>query len=103
MQYINYETETIIPAISHYHNQKSLLLVNPESLVRYAELICTDENCRYPQLALRILIHIMAEIDNHNKWTVSARQIAKRFNVHYDTVTKCLKYLRSINVIRTEK
>lgn len=99
MQYINYATEVILPATDFQEHQKNVLLVNPQSLVRYTEQICNDENCKYPQLTLRILNHVIAEMDAKNKWSVSARQFSKRFDVHYDTTTKALKYLRSINVI----
>lgn len=100
MQNINYETETILPATSFYDRYRGLLIINPESLIRYTEIICTDENCRFPQLALRILNHVFSEIDKENKFTVNARRISKQFGVHYDTVTKCLKYLRSIGLIK---
>ena len=101
---IDYSTQTILPAKSHFEPEKNFVLVNPEKLIKYTEKICTDENCRYPQLALRLMNHILAEMDNNNKWNISARQIAKRFGVHYDTVTKCLKYLRAIELIKpTEK
>jgi len=102
MQKINYATETIASA-NNNHEKKVFVIVNPENLVRYTEIICTDKNCKYPQLALRILNHIFAEMNKENKWTASARQISKRFDVHYDTVTKCLKYLRSINILQSEK
>ena len=93
---IDYSTETIKPTTSFYDKYKGLLIINPGSLVRYAEIICTDENCRYPKLTLRILIHIFFEVGEANKWDVSPRQIATRLGANYDTVTKCLKYLRSI-------
>ena len=103
MLHINYSTESITPETSFYDKQKGLLIVNPDSLVRYTEIICTDENCRYPQLTLRILNHIFAEIDKENKWAISPRYVSDRLGANYDTVTKCLKYLRSINVLRIEK
>ena len=99
MLHINYSAETITPEISFYDKQKGLLIVNADSLVHYTEIICTDKNCRYPQLTLRILNHIFAEIDKDNKWAISPRYVANRLDVNYDTVTKCLKYLRIINVL----
>lgn len=100
MYNINYSTETITPITRITEIDKKQILINSANLTRYTELICTDKKCRYPQLALRLLNHIIAEVDNNNIWLSSARQISERFNVHYDTVTKCLKYLRSINVIK---
>ena len=100
---IDYSNETILPAKNYFEREKNFVLVNPEKLIRFTEKICTDENCRYPQLALRIMNHILAEMDYDNKWKISARQISKRFGVHYDTVTKCLKYLRSIELIKPEE
>lgn len=101
MHYINYSTQVILPATDFHEHQKNVLLVNPQSLVRYTEQICNDDNCKYPQLTLRILNHVFAEMDTRNRWNVSARQLSKRFDVHYDTITKALKYLRSINVINS--
>ena len=96
---INYAEETITPVTSFYDKHKKLLIVNPNCLVGYAETICNDENCRYPKLTLRILFHILADIDTENKWEVSPRNVAKRLDSNYDTVTKCLKYLRSIKAL----
>ena len=103
MQDINYSTETITTETSFYDKQKGLLVVNPDSLIRYTEIICTDENCRYPKLTLRILIHIIAELDKNKKWAVCPRYVSEILGANYDTVTKCLKYLRSINVLSIEK
>ena len=73
--------------------QRNLLLVT--------EKICTS--CRYPLLAIRLLIHVIAGIDATGKVHISARHLSKTMNVHYDTVTKCLKYLREIGVMSIEK
>ena len=99
---INYAEETITPVTSFYDKHKKILIVNPDSLVGYAEIICNDENCRYPKLTLRILIHILADIDRENKWEASPRHVSKILCVNYDTVTKCLKYLRSINALHDD-
>lgn len=99
---IDYSNDTITPKTSFYDKMNGILIVNPEVLRRYAETISTDENCRYPQLTLRLFVYLLTEIDKKNKLSISARQIAKEFGVHYDTVTKCLKYLRSINVIGSD-
>ena len=103
MLHIDYSSETITPVTSFYDKHKGLLIVNPTSLIKYTETICTDKKCRYPQLTLRILNHILAELDKENKWSACPRQISMKLGAHYDTVTKCLKYLRSINVIQTTK
>ena len=103
MLHINYSTETITPETSFYDKPKGLLVVNPDSLVRYTEIICTDKNCRYPHLTLRILNHIFAELDKEKKWAVCPRYVSDSLGANYDTVTKCLKYLRSIDVLRIEK
>ena len=100
---IDYSNETITPITSFYDKQSGLLIVNPVSLINYAEIICTDENSRYPQLNLRILIHDLGEIDKENKWAVCPRQISKQLGAHYDTVTKCLKFLRSIQALQNKK
>ena len=99
---INYAEETISPVTSFYDKHKKLLIVNPDILKGYTETICTDESCRYPKLTLRILNHILADIDRENKWEASPRNVAKRLDSNYDTVTKCLKYLRSINALQDD-
>jgi hypothetical protein len=96
---IDYSNETITPEISFYDKFNRILIVNPDSLIKYEKIINNDSNCRYPNLTLRILIYIITEIDNENKWEVSPRQISKQIGANYDTVTKCLKYLRSIKSI----
>lgn len=100
---INYSSETITPETSFYDKYKGLLIINPNSLIQYEEIIRNDKNCRYPKLTLKILIHIFVETDNENKWNVNPGLIAEKLNAHYDTVTKCLKYLRSIRTKVAEK
>lgn len=100
---IDYSTETIMPATRIQEISRHPLHVDPERFAQLTELICTDEKCKYPQLTLRLFNHIVAGIDTENKWNASARQISRRLGAHYDTVTKCLKYLRAIDVIRVEK
>jgi NADH/NAD ratio-sensing transcriptional regulator Rex len=56
-----------------------------------------------PLLALRLLIHIIAGIDADGKIHICARQLSKKLDVNYDTVTKCLKYLREIGAMRIER
>ena len=77
--------------------------IEQENLRAIADKICQKNECRYPLLALRLLIHIITGIDTEDRIYISARQLSKALDAHYDTVTKCLKYLREIGVIRIEK
>ncbi|WP_157544001.1 hypothetical protein [Mucilaginibacter paludis] len=91
--------------IKNYHQQitqKGVLVIERINLVSITEKICCDEKCRYPQLALRILIHVMAGMDTEGKIYISARRLAHVLGAHYDTVTKCIKYLREIEVLQKE-
>ncbi|WP_147425710.1 hypothetical protein [Mucilaginibacter gracilis] len=65
--------------------------------------ICDTKECRYPLLSLRLLIHIMTSMDNDGRTHISARHLSKALDVHYDTVTKCLKYLRQIDAIQIDR
>lgn len=73
------------------------------SLRTVVEQITENNRCRYPLLALRLLLHAITRIDTHGRVYISARQLAKSLDVHYDTVTKCLKYLREIEALRLER
>lgn len=64
------------------------------------EHICRSGECRYPLLAIRLLIHTLTGINSDGYVHISARQLAKLLDVNYDTVTKCLKYLRSLDVLQ---
>lgn len=77
--------------------------VEQESLRMVVEHITDNSQCRYPLLALRVLLHTITKIDTSGRVYISARQLAKSLDVHYDTVTKCLKYLREIEVLRIER
>jgi len=76
--------------------------VNKGFLREIVDKICSNEGCRYPLLALRILIHVITSIDDANRVYISARHLSKTLDVNYDTVTKCLKYLRSIEVLQLD-
>lgn len=80
-----------------------IIEIERRQLVRIVELICTDSDCRFPQLTLRVLLHLMAMVDAQNRVHVSAKQLAHTLGVHYNTVTKCLKYLRRIGVVQLEQ
>jgi hypothetical protein len=75
--------------------------IEQKQLRMVAERIC--KQCRYPLLALRLLIHVLTGIDANGRIDISARQLSKAMDVHYDTVTKCLKFLREIEAIRIER
>ena len=79
----------------------NIIEIEPEKLLRITETICTQ--CRYPLLALRLLIHIICAIDADWQITISTRRLATMLGLHYDTVTKCLKYLREIEVLTMER
>lgn len=81
----------------------------PENIVEIEQknyLAVTEKiskNARYPFLTLRIFNHVIAGIDTEGKAHICARQLAKKLDANYDTVTKCLKYLREIGVMGVEK
>ena len=82
---------------------ENIVQIEQQSLVYLTEKICRDKKCRYPQLSLRILMHVIAGIDAGGCIHICARQLSKEMEVNYDTVTKCLKYLREIQVLRIER
>lgn len=84
-------------------SSENIVEVERYQLLQIAETICTDEMCRYPQLALRILIHVIAGIDKEGGIYISAKQLANKLGVNYNTVSKCLKYLRKIGVFSLKK
>lgn len=75
--------------------------IEQEHLLSITEKICGQ--CRYPLLALRLLIYVICKIDADGKICLNARRLAKTFDVHYDTLTKCIKYLRENEIIGKEK
>ena len=77
--------------------------IEQESLRMVVEHITDNSQCRYPLLALRVLLHTITKIDTKGRVYISARQLAKSLDVHYDTLTKCLKYLREIEVLKIER
>jgi hypothetical protein len=78
------------------------LEIERRNLFYFSEKICSDKKCRYPQLALRILIHVIASVGTDGKIYICARRLSQAMDVHYDTVTKCIKYLREIDVLRKD-
>lgn len=82
---------------------ENVIEIEKATLRQIVEEISKNEQCRYPLLSIRILIHAITSIDQSGKIYISARQLSKSLDVHYDTVTKCLKYLRQIEVLSIEK
>ncbi len=83
--------------------KENVVEVEKKSLRYIVEKISRNDQCRYPLLAIRILVHVITSIDGNGKTYISARQLSKSLDVHYDTVTKCLKYLREIDVLSFDK
>lgn len=84
-------------------SSENIIEIEQKNLQHAVEKICTRKECRYPLLALRLLFHVITGIDATGKINISARQLSKSMNAHYDTITKCLKYLREIEVIRIDR
>jgi DNA-binding transcriptional regulator YhcF (GntR family) len=82
-------------------NPENIVEIEQKNLRAVVEQIC--KQCRYPLLALRLLLHVITGIDHNGRIDISARQLSRKMDVHYDTVTKCLKYLREIGVLRIER
>lgn len=82
---------------------ENIVEIERNQLLQLTETICTDHACRYPQLALRILIHVITGIDTEGGVYISAKQLAGKLGVNYNTVSKCLKYLRQMGVLRLEQ
>lgn len=76
---------------------ENIVEIESTAVRNVADKIC--QQCRYPLLGLRLLIHVITGIDTNGRIHISARQLSKSMDVHYDTVTKCLKYLREIGVL----
>jgi len=88
---------------SHHWQPENIIQVNQQYILLISEQISNDKNCKFRQAALRIFTHLLASIDNEGKVSINARQLSKNLGVHYDTTTKCIKYLKVIDVIKTEK
>lgn len=80
---------------------EDIIEIEKKNFLGTVECIC--KQCRYPLLALRIFMHIVCGIDDAGEIHISARHMAKKLDVHYDTVTKCLKFLREIKAIQIER
>ena len=79
----------------------TIIEVDQNALCIATDLICTE--CRYPLLALRVFIHVLCGINENGQIQISARHLAKKLDVNYDTVTKCLKFLREKGMIALDK
>jgi hypothetical protein len=82
---------------------ENIVVLDQKHLALFAEKICTDPNCRYPLVALRILVHSITSVNKKGHIYISARRLSKSMGVHYDTVTKSLKYLRGIGILNIER
>ena len=82
---------------------KNTVKIDQQILQSVTETICKDKNCRYPQLALRILIHAICEMDSNGRVYICAKKLAAKLDVNYDTITKCIKYLRVSDILSIEK
>lgn len=78
--------------------EDDIVEIEQKKLRMIAETICTQS--RYPLLALRLLIYVITGIDENGRIDISARHLSKKMDVHYDTITKCLKYLRETEILR---
>ena len=82
-------------------NPKNVVEIEQKNLESLVDRICRQ--CRYPFLTLRILLYVFANIDADGSIHISARQLSKKLDVHYDTVTKSLKYLREIGFLTFDR
>ena len=87
-------------SLFHQGQADNFIRVNQENLLLFIEKIATDENCRFRQAVLIIFNHLLANMDTESKVEINARQISKKLGIHYDTATKCIKYLKQIDVIK---
>ena len=78
----------------------NIVNIEQKQLQSVVESIC--QQCRYPLLALRILMHAICSIDSQGRTYINARQLAQKLGVHYDTLTKTIKFLREIDVLRLD-
>jgi Fic family protein len=102
---MNYEHtgEDLNPAILHQWQPETLIRFNQENISFISEKICNDKNCKFRQVTLRIFNHLLSHVNNECRVSINAKQLSKIFGVHYDTITKSIKYLKSIDVIKIEK
>lgn len=75
--------------------------IERKNFLSVVENICKQS--RYPLLTLRIFIHIICGIDGDGQAHFSTRQMAKTLDAHYDTASKCIRFLKEIDVLRVEK
>ena len=97
---------------THTHSEKkghdswpkeNIVEIDTKHLTTLTEYICSpNSRCRYPLLALRLLVHVIGQIDEQGKMYISAKKLSQKMDVHYDSITKCLKYLREIGALRVE-
>lgn len=98
----NIKRECFDPTGQHWLPENTVE-IERKALRQVADRICQSGECRYPLLALRLLIYVITGVDANGKICLSSRQLSKKMNAHYDTVNKCLKYLKEIGVLQAEK
>jgi hypothetical protein len=81
---------------------ENIIQIDRQYLLSITEKISVDTKCQYRQATLRIFNHLLASADE-GRVVISARQLSKKLGIHYDTVTKCIKYLKGIGVIKVVK
>jgi DNA-binding transcriptional regulator YhcF (GntR family) len=86
---------------SPHWQPEHIVEIEQKNLLAIAEKICAP--ARHPYLTLRILVHIICGIEADGYIHISARHLSKKLGVHYDTATKCIKYLREKGILRAEK
>jgi len=99
----DYFGENVDSNIFHQWQAGKIVQFNQQNILLVSEKISNDKNCKFRQAALRIFNHLLANMNSEGKVAINARQLSKTMDIHYDTVTKCLKYLREIEVIKIEK
>lgn len=80
---------------------KNVIEIEQGDLSVVVDRICTQ--CRYPLLGLRLLLHVITGMNSDGLIHISARHLAKKLDVNYDTVSKCLKDLREMEVLQIER
>lgn len=81
---------------------ENIIEIERKNFSHIIESICNGQ-CRYPLLAIRILVQAIVNIESNGKTYLSARQLAKILDAQYTTVNKCLVYLRKIDVLQIDR
>jgi|GEM_PF-3154292 len=98
-----YFSEGFGSSVLHAWQPENTIQINQRNILLISEKISTDEHFKFRQAALRIFNFLLASMDNDCKVAISARHLSKKLGISYDTVTKSLKYLKAINVLKSQK